>query len=935
MKQFLRIAFVSAVCISLACLVSCATQRSAVRIESGVPFFINEICSGNGGHYNVDGSSPDYIELHNTSGRSVSLDGYFLSDDEDHPDKFSLAGYSIPGKGYLVLAADKKELPFKLSSSGEELFLSDADGNILQYVELPEIEKDTTFSLQPDGTWHITDPTPKASNLEGVPYVKVVYVASPRFSHEAGFYDEPFDLELEGYRTYRIYYTMDGKVPDENSTPYTGAIHIDDATSHPNTLSMRTDITIDGATPPDVSVKKATIISAVAIDEDGNRSNVVTNAYFVGFREYSSYLNIPVVSIVADPSDLFDELDGIYVRGRIYQEWLAAKGNNANGIANRDIPTNYRQKGIEWEIPVSIQEFDRDGSVLFSQNAGLRIHGSSTRERVQKSFNIYARSEYGDKDFRYAMVPETEHREKYVVRINAGIDSIVHDLLAETGLPVSKTQPCLCFLNGEFWGFYELREKQDEEYIADVCGVDEDDLIVVKNTHLEAGETLAEALGYDMEDRGIPKQLNAFFSELDTSTPEGYAAAEAVIDVDNYLTYIVANIFFNNGDFLNNDTLWRTATVGDGEYNDGRWRWIFQDMDQCFYSVKYKNALAMLAEKPVFSSLWNNESFRTRFYTLAMDFANVMYTTASVNGYVTEKLNYYAPYYRITSERYMETDSNSNYARSLRTTILNFLAGRRDELIAQCGATLTDIRLTHSLTVSGMPSETKLLVNGHMAVYSDSLWEGVYFSGCEVTFEVKSIPGYRFCGWYEDGVLMTDQPSVTVSTDSDHDLKPVYEPIPVVAVLDRINYARSNYMGGYELYTLNIRSNCVIVPDISLESSVNFKAIEMSSAQDWDKGTGFTVTFPTRRLSTCGMIFYLTVPEDGPDQWNVFLITEKGKKVGIVCNHEETDDGLRLSFNLPAEYTGLPEVELRIESAGNCPGGTVKITYVSLFGYGL
>jgi len=933
-KRFIRLLPVISVCVLALCLLSCVSTRE--ESESGIPFLINEICSGNSGHYIVAGDSPDYIELHNLTGRTITLDGYFVSDDEDHLDKFSLAGYSIPGKGYLVLAADKKELPFKLSSSGEELFLSDADGNILQHVELPEIEKDTTFSLQPDGTWHITDPTPKASNLEGVPYVKVVYVASPRFSHEAGFYDEPFDLELEGYRTYRIYYTMDGKVPDENSTLYTGAIHIDDATSHPNTLSMRTDITIDGATPPDVSVKKATIISAVAIDEDGNRSNVVTNAYFVGFREYRSYLDIPVVSIVADPSDLFDELDGIYVRGRIYQEWLAAKGNNANGIANRDIPTNYRQKGIEWEIPVSIQEFDRDGSVLFSQNAGLRIHGSSTRERVQKSFNIYARSEYGDKDFRYAMVPGTEHREKYVIRINAGIDSIVHDLLEDLGLPVSKAQPCLCFLNGEFWGFYELREKQDEEYIADVCGVDEDDLIVVKNQNVGAGEALAQSLGYNVESRGLIKELNAFFSQLDTSTPEGYEAAQKVIDVDNYLVYVVANFFFNNGDFLNNDTLWRTASVGDGEYNDGRWRWIIQDMDQCFFPVRYKNTLAMLVEKPVFASLWNSESFRTRFYTLAMDFANVLFSVESVKNEISERLDYYYGYFRISEERFMESDPSSyNYWKTLKSTIISFLTNRRNELISQCEASLTDRRTTHSIAVNGMLSETKLLVNGYSAYHEDSLWEGIYFSGCEITLEVKEIPGYRFCGWYEDGALLSDQKTVTVSTDKDQSLTPVYEAIPVVAVMDRINFARSNFRGGYELYNLNTKSGCVLVPDAGLESSVNFTAISFSSDGEWQEGTGFTISFPTNKLSSCGMILWFTISEGCPEKWNLFYIREDGKKVWIDCDSEPTDDGLMVFFELPVGYTGLPEVELHMESAEDCAGGTVKITEISLYGYGI
>ena len=879
----------------------------------------------------MDGSSPDYIELHNNTGRAVSLDGYFLSDDEDRLGKFPLAGYSIPAKGYLVLAADKKELPFKLSSSGEELFLSDSEGNIVQYVELPQIEKDTTFSLLPDGTWHVSDPSPMARNLEGVPYVKVVYVSAPRFSHEAGFYDEPFDLELQGYRTYSIYYTTDGSVPDENSALYTGPIYIEDATTKPNRLSRRTDITVDGVVPPSSPVKKATIISALAIDEEGNRSAVVTNAYFVGFQNYREYLDIPVISIVADPYDLFDEQDGIYVRGRIYQEWLDS--GSAKQLANRDIPTNYRKRGIEWEIPVAIQEFDEDGKVLFSQNAGLRIHGSSTRESAQKSFNIYARAEYGDGDFKYSIVPGTEDREKYVVRINAGIDSIVHDLLEVTGLPVSKAQPCLCFLNGEFWGFYELREKQDEEYIADWCAVDEKDLIVVKNTHLETGEALAFSLGYDISDRAIIRDMNEFFSGLDTSTEEGYRAAEEVIDVENYLTYVVGNIFFNNGDFLNNDTLWRTASVGDGKYNDGRWRWIFQDMDQCFFSLKYKNALAMLVEKPVFASLWNNEAFRTRFYTLVMDFANVLYTADSVKEYVTEKLNYYNSYYQISKERYME-EGSTNYGTTLRKTILDFLGARRDELVSQCAATLSDYRDTHSLTVSSLTSQTKLFINGYKAYHEEDTWEGVYFEGCEVTFEVEEIPGYRFCGWYDDDTLLTEELVVTVSTDYNHRLTPVFEAIPVVASMDRINYARSNYMGAYELYTLNLKANCLIVPDSDLESSVNFTSIMLSSDGDWKRGTGFSIKFPTTDLSTCGMILWLTVPEGCPENWRLFIIEGKGKKTEVSCESEQTGDGLRLSFDLPESYVGLPEVELHMESAVNCSGGTVRITGISLFGYG-
>ena len=135
-------------CFALLCVSSCA--------ETPLPFCINEICSGNGGHFTIGGSAPDYIEICNLTDQEVSLDGFFISDDEDDLQKFLLDGYAIPGNGYIILAADKKELPFKLSAAGEELFLSDREGNLLQHVVFPPLEKDETYSLQKDGEWQIT-----------------------------------------------------------------------------------------------------------------------------------------------------------------------------------------------------------------------------------------------------------------------------------------------------------------------------------------------------------------------------------------------------------------------------------------------------------------------------------------------------------------------------------------------------------------------------------------------------------------------------------------------------------------------------------------------------------------------------------------------------------------------------------------------------------
>lgn len=925
MRRILHTISLIAVCLLSLFLVSCLSTR-----KKAFPVFINEICYGNDVQDTEPGHIPAFIEFCNSTEHDIPLDGfflsYFVSSDKESLYKFPLSGYSVPANGDLIIDFDPSALPGDLPSSGVELFLSDGLGKILQHVIVPPFGKEGSYSLQSDGSWHVTYPSPLVGNLKGVSYA----VESPEFSHAAGFYDESFNLELIGGTAYRVYYTTDGSDPDENSTLYTKPIAIEDATLQPNAISMRTDITIDGATPPDASLKKATIISAVAIDAQGNRSKVIRNTYFVGFHNYRDYLYVPVVSIVTDPTYLFDVQDGIYVLGKAYQDWLDEGGNRSNS-ANKNVPTNYRRNGFEWVIPASVQEFDMDGNFLFTQAALLGINEDDSHDKAQKPFDLYAPIE--DDGFEKAFIPKTENKKKYVLRTNPGKDSIVHEMLERLGLPLAKSQPCLCFLNGEFWGFYELWEEVDAEFISNSYGVVGDDLIVVENNTVKEGDSHLQELEFYTEGIGITEALNAYFSNLDTSTEEGYEAAEKVIDVENFLTYVVANVFFNNCDFTNSNIFWRTASTGNGKYDDGRLRWIISDMDQSFLSIKSKSALVMMAENPVFVSLWNNESFRTRFFTKVMDFANVLYAANSVRDYVTEKLSYYNPYYRITSERFMESDTASyNYARTLKSTILNFLSNRRTELISQCAATLSDVRDTSSLIVDGLIPDTQLFVNGHKAYYNDSIWEGVYFSGCEVTFEVKPIPGYRFRGWYADDTLLTEEHVITVSTDLNHRLTPVFDAIPVVAVMDRINYARSNYRGGYELYTLNYRSHCVIVPDAALNASADFTAISFASEGEWNEGTGFTITFPTAKLSSCGMILWLSGTDGCPENWRLFCISDDGRKEALACDSEPEEGGMKVFFELPDTLIGLPEVHLHMESAENCSGGTVRITKISLFG---
>ena len=899
-----------------ACVFFCVFSQA----ETSLSFCINEICSSNGGHYTVNGSAPDYIELRNLTKQSLPLGGYYLSDDEDHLQKFALTGYTIPKNGYLVLAADKRELPFKLSASGEELYLSDANGTVLQHVTLPPLAKDETYSLQENGEWHVTDPSPTEANLAGEPYVAKVFVAAPRFSHAAGFYDDPFDLTLEGYKTYRIYYTTDGSVPDENATLYAEPIHIEDASSQPNTLSMRTDVVIGEGTTPSVTLKKATILRAVAIDPDGNRSSVVTNTYFVGFQNYESYQNIPILSIVADPYDLFDEQDGIYVRGKTYAEWLADE-NRDQSLVKQRIPTNYRMRGREWEIPVSMQWFDENNSLRLSQNAGARIHGNWSRESAKKSLNLYARKEYGEKTFRYEILEGFPDKEKLVVRANLGKDGVIHQLLQETGLPVSACTPCILFLNGEYWGFYEIREKQDEEDIAGYFGLSSDDLLVIKNNELIAG-TIPDGLD-TTSTKSVYRNLLSQVSALDASTPDGYAKLNEIIDVDSYITYMAGITYLNNSDFRANFTMWRTAEAGEGEYADGRWRWIFQDLDNCCFS--YDGAteiITLLPDDAIFSAFWKNKDFQTKFLTRVMDFANVELTPEYVKEFITPAFDSYNPYLIENYVRFPGKNSSlSNPGASEISSLMTFFNARLGNMVSNLNGAFQLTRGTSTLSLTDLTSGVGLVINGHQAHIYGSSWTGVYFKGCTVTIRAEDIPGCRFLGWYEGETLLTADSTLSVSTDEDRTLTPQYESLPTVVFMgDKERVYGTGAYGFTKPLVGSEEDEAILLPDeaVSVERKYFDSTITFFLDDSILTPQGFTLTVPMRHYISAGGTVTVSVPDSSaPINWQVSS-RGSGSYRALESTVTKLTGGLvRISFTLPDDQLAEQTVTVHLEAVAS------------------
>ena len=338
---------------------------------------INEVCSQNktclADSYGV---YSDWIELYNAGSSAVDLSGWGLSDDAQQPLLFTFpSGAKIGAGEHMVVFASKQQSTaaelhtgFALSKNGDTVVLSNADGKVLQQVELPTLGTDVSYGRTPDGgdTLEIMAPTPAKANAGAV--------SAPTFSAPSGFYGTDFALTLSAGANTTIRYTTDGSDPLTSPTAqdYTSAITVKDRTNEPNIYSANVEddnsaTSISRGTgykKPPFNVDKATVVRAAAKNADGTYSRVASQTYFITSGSLSQYKNTTVVSLVTDPDNLFDPDKGIYVTGNQYLQWKKSGSYDAKkSVWDTDNVCNYFSHGRDWEREASITVF-RDGKSI-------------------------------------------------------------------------------------------------------------------------------------------------------------------------------------------------------------------------------------------------------------------------------------------------------------------------------------------------------------------------------------------------------------------------------------------------------------------------------------------------------------------------------------------------------------------------------------------
>lgn len=449
------------------------------------------------------------------------------------------------------------------------------------------------------------------------------------FSKASGFYEEAFELELTS-NSGTIYYTLDGTLPDNTSIKYEKPILITDATNLDNTYSMRTDVSTGfekeeiekhsadypGYQVPDYKIDKAVIVRAVTYDETRDTySEVKTASYFIGFSQKNGYDNMKILSIVTDPSNLFDYETGIYVTGKAYGEYVKEYRNSDDYYWREEFWTlwmaNYRNRGIKWEKKAWCQFFDESGQQVLEQECGIRIHGASTRAYNPKSLNIYAREEYdGSKALQYDFWG-TGYYPAEVTLSQGGNDQrtkskdyLISETVKDLNVSTMNYEPYVLFLNGEYWGIYWLNEKYNAQYIGYYYDVDCDNVIMIKQDGLEEGS--------EGEDDKYYYKMVEFCSKSNVAEAENYQKVCELVDMESYLDYYAVMLYLGRRDDWpgGNFALWRVKKTEEGPFGDGKWRWMMYDFNSPGYGVNFDSIEYAMERDEMFKNLMTNGTFR-------------------------------------------------------------------------------------------------------------------------------------------------------------------------------------------------------------------------------------------------------------------------------------------------------------------------------------
>jgi len=508
-----------------------------LALPAGAEIIINEVMASNGVYKN--GEAYDWIEIYNSGKKTVNLSGCYLSDSTKNVKKWAFPkNTTLKAGGYLLVYCTGEDMSpgknstfyanFKISASGDKVILTDKDGEttLSSLVILPQYGN-ISWGLPYGGSEYgfFEEATPGAKNEKTAHRSQV---NAPSISTPGGFYDGPVTVSAAGPENAVIRYTLDGSTPTEKSKafPEKGLLIKE-------TAALRIRAFSDAAVP----------------------SQPVSASFFIGEEQPAA-----VVSLITDEKYLFDKKTGALVKG-----------------SDPDYP-NYEK---EWEYPVNIEFFNMDGECEINQMGTFTAAGHSARQNAQKSIAIYARKAYGPDRFYFNPFPNRDY-ESYKSLLLRGANSdafstrlrdvVISSLAEPLDIIYQDALVIEVYINGEYWGHYNLREKINKHFIAQWEGVTNED-------HIDNIDILARTGRDEFLQNGDNADWLAlcdFCKTKDLNDPENLQYVLDRLDVDSLFTHAAFEIIVGNDDFTN---------VRVYRVPGGKWKYLLFDVEAGFLSL--------------------------------------------------------------------------------------------------------------------------------------------------------------------------------------------------------------------------------------------------------------------------------------------------------------------------------------------------------------
>ncbi|MCA1745539.1 MAG: CotH kinase family protein, partial [Bacteroidales bacterium] len=570
---------------------------------------------------------------------------------------------------------------------------------------------------------------------------------------------------------------------------YTGPIAINNRSAAPYLLAGINASFTDSPRLPAQNIYKGTVIRAKAIKANALSPHTDTHTYFITPEGDNRY-DLPVVSISTNEPDLFDYYTGIYVPGIYADEWVA---NNSINNWNDGEPANYNQRGDAWERAAHFEYFPKNGDPVYRHDVGIRVHGGWTRAYYRKSLRLYARNSYGTGDtFTYPFFGDLPARgdakrlvtdfRRLILR-NSGNDydiTLYRDALMQElskDLPVATMayNPVVHFINGEYWGIINIRERYDQYYLESHYAINADDAAILD--------------AWGNVDQGIPEDRTQFIEIVnyaqnnDPANDTHFQWIMERIDTESLASYYAAQIYFFNSDWpQNNMTFWRNR---EGVYKpdapigqDGRWRWMLYDTDfgmNIWSSNQWQDGLARVvndATDPssrIFKRLLRNTAFKNRFINIVTDQLNSCFNATYIQQKVDE---YNARLASSRTEHYNRWTSGIDTGNALKA----FASQRPADVLThtgnQFGLSGTALLTVNRTGTGGKVKVNTLTIDPEMAGLPNPQtpfpWSGAYFKNVPVTLTATDEPGYRFSHWLINGTQVSEkQTAITLAANTD------------------------------------------------------------------------------------------------------------------------------------------------------------------------